>query len=170
MITRIYFSLCGVRSMPLRWKNALLISIIIIVLALRFKKKTKKKESKKANRVVECCTDSTRNVVFLFLYESSNLKRGPLPSSRRQGGVKQTANDFRRHETKIWLDNYVRFSRINDWSQLTVLYMWKMRALWKEKYWCWCHGVFSLLFLLLKPVFLQSSLKPLCGTFLVMSC
>lgn len=55
-------------------ENALLISIIIIVLALRIKNETKKKEK----RVVECCTDSTRNVVFLFLYESSNSKRGPL--------------------------------------------------------------------------------------------
>lgn len=41
---------------------ALLISIIIIVLALCLKKN----ETKKEKRVVECCTDSTRNVVFLF--------------------------------------------------------------------------------------------------------
>lgn len=55
-----YFSLCGVCSMPLRWKNALLIMIIIIVLALWLKKMTKKQEK----CVVECCTDSTRDVVF----------------------------------------------------------------------------------------------------------
>lgn len=42
-------------------ENALLISIIILVLALCLKNETKKEK-----RVVECCTDSTRNVVFLF--------------------------------------------------------------------------------------------------------
>lgn len=47
--------------MPLRWKNALLIMIIIIVLALWLQKNAKKKEK----CVVECCTDSTRDVVFL---------------------------------------------------------------------------------------------------------
>lgn len=51
-----YFSLCGVCSMPLRWKNAL-IMISIIVLALWLKKNQEK-------CVVECCTDSIRDVVF----------------------------------------------------------------------------------------------------------
>lgn len=40
-----YFSLCGVCSMPLRWKNALLIMIIIIVLALCLKKQQKNKRN-----------------------------------------------------------------------------------------------------------------------------
>lgn len=63
-------------------------------------------KQKKEKRVVECCTDSTRNVVFLFLYESTNLKRSSLSLSRRQRGVKQTADDFRGHKAIILLNNY----------------------------------------------------------------
>lgn len=88
-----YFSSCGVCSMPLRWKNALLI-MIIIVLAL-WLKRTKKQEK----CVVECCTDSTRDVVFLL--ESTNLGDGPFYSSHRQMGIKQPATQSRCLMTEI---------------------------------------------------------------------
>lgn len=85
--------------MPLRWKNALLlIMIIIIVLALWLKKKTAKKE-KQEKCVVECCTDSTRDVVFFK--ESTNLSDGPFYSSHRQMGIKQPANQSRCLMTEI---------------------------------------------------------------------
>lgn len=60
------------------------------------KNETKKKEK----RVVECCTDSTRNVVFLFCMRAQT-QSGPLSLSRRQTGVKQTASSYLRgHEAK----------------------------------------------------------------------
>lgn len=74
--------------MPLRWKNALLIMIIIIVFGIMVKKKNKKKKNQE-KCVVECCTDSTRDVVFLL--ESTNLSDGPFYSSHWQMGIKQPA-------------------------------------------------------------------------------
>lgn len=63
--------------------------IIIIVLALRLKKKQQKQEK----CVVECCTDSARDVVFFK--ESTNLSDGPFYSSHWQMGIKQPANQIR---------------------------------------------------------------------------
>lgn len=56
---------------------------------IMFKKATKKQEK----CVVECCTDSTRDVVFFK--ESTNLSDGPFYSSQRQMGIKQPANQSR---------------------------------------------------------------------------
>lgn len=66
------------------------------------RKMTKKKNPNKTNEkcVVECCTDSTRDVVFFN--ESTNLSDGPFHSSRRADGNKtacqsiQTSNDWKR--------------------------------------------------------------------------
>lgn len=56
-------------------------------------KKTQKKQNK-WNVFVECCTDSTRNVVFCFFFlyffeESTNLSDGPFDSSHWQMGIKK---------------------------------------------------------------------------------
>lgn len=62
----------------------------------------KKKEQKKKTQekcVVECCTDSTRDVVFLL--ESTNLSDGPFYSSHRQMGIKQPATQSRCLMTEI---------------------------------------------------------------------
>lgn len=70
--------------MPLRWNNALLMMIIIIAFGIMVKKK---KLTKKEKCVVECCTDSTRDVVFLS--ESTNLSDGPFFSSLRPMGIRR---------------------------------------------------------------------------------
>lgn len=65
IITRIYFSLCGVRSMPSEMeKRSSYINNYYCFWHYALKKKEQKKKEK---RVVECCTDSTRNVVFSFV-------------------------------------------------------------------------------------------------------
>lgn len=56
------FCLCGVCSMPSRWRNALIMISIIVFGIMVKKKKTKEKCD------VECCTDSSRDVVFLFCF------------------------------------------------------------------------------------------------------
>lgn len=71
-----------------------MISIIVLALWL----KTRKKNTKNLKRcVVECCTDSTRDVVFFlfFFKESTNLSDGFFNSSRRQKGIKRPANHCR---------------------------------------------------------------------------
>lgn len=81
-----YFSLCGVCSMPLRWKNALLIMIIIIVLALWLKKtKTTKKQNKRnvLLNVVQIALE-----MLCFFKESTNLSDGPFYSSHLADGNK----------------------------------------------------------------------------------
>lgn len=77
-----YFSLCGVCSMPLRWKNALLIMIIIIVLALWLQKNAKKKRNVLLN-VVQIALE-----MLCFFKESTNPSDGPFLSSHRQMGIK----------------------------------------------------------------------------------
>lgn len=92
-----YFSSCGVCSMPLRWNNALLMMIIIIVLALWWKKSTKKEKC-----VVECCTDSTRDVVFLS--ESTNPSDGSFFSSHWRMEIKHLplSLDVKWQEFHLW--------------------------------------------------------------------
>lgn len=63
------------------------------------KKKKNQKTKKKENCVVECCTDSTRDVVFLK--ESTNPSDGPFYSSHRQMGIKQPANQSKCLMTEI---------------------------------------------------------------------
>lgn len=84
-----YFSLCGVCSMPLRWKNALLIMIIIIVFGIMVKKTTKKKRNVLLN-VVQIALE-----MLCFFNESTNLSDGPFYSSHRQMGIKRPANHSR---------------------------------------------------------------------------
>lgn len=64
-----YFSLCGVCSMPLRWKNAL-IMISIIVLALWLKKKKIKRNV--LLNVVQIALE-----MLCFFKESTNPSNGP---------------------------------------------------------------------------------------------
>lgn len=82
------FSSCGVCSMPLRWKNAL-IMISIIVFGIMVKKKQQKKQEK---RVVECCTDSTRDVVFFK--REHKLKRWSLQLLPLADGNKMACQSF----------------------------------------------------------------------------
>lgn len=91
------FSLCGVCSMPLRWKNAL-IMISIIVLALWLKKKIKRNV---LLNVVQIALEMLCFFVFCFVFvyflfcffkESTNLSDGPSSSSRWQMGIKWPAN------------------------------------------------------------------------------
>lgn len=61
--------------------------MIIIIVFWHYGWKNNKKKEK---CVVECCTDSTRDVVFFK--ESTNLSDGPFHSSHWQMGIKQPAN------------------------------------------------------------------------------
>lgn len=65
----------------------------------------KKKNNKKQEKcVVECCTDSPRDVVFCFFFkESTNLSDGPFYSSHWQMGIKRPASHFRWLIIKIHL-------------------------------------------------------------------
>lgn len=87
-----YFSSCGVRSMPLRWKNALLMMMMmIIVFGIMVKKKKDKKIDKNKRNVL-------LNVVQIALEMLCFLKRAQTRVTvsstppERQTGIKQPAS------------------------------------------------------------------------------
>lgn len=92
-----HFSLCGVCSMPSRWKNALLMMIIIVFWHYGLRK-TKKHEKKSWNVLLNVVQIALEMLCFFFVFcfnESTNLSDGPFYSSHWQMGIKRPANHFK---------------------------------------------------------------------------